>query len=447
MIPIFGLCQENRVREIDSLLIKANKIGIFNGNVLVAQNQKIILEKSYGYFDFKKAKLLDLSSSMPIGSISKEFNGVGILYLSEKGKINIEDNVSKYIANLPNWANEVKISNLIQYTSGLPRMNHTTDEEWFQKLKEIEKLEFGPGKGYLYSNANVFLQKKIIEKVTNQDYHHFLKKYLFKKAKVTSELLQDSLLTETMAHSFDNDYNETSFIHSANGIYFTIKDLYKWTKALYKGKIVSYRALKTLSKSFDDNSQSSLGFFKIMNNAIDSHYHDGSGNNYESLVKHDGENNLTIILMCNNQNFKLGNLAESIENIMTNNPYSLPKKSIYLDIRGKLLDDFKNGMEFYHEIKSNGKDIYDFNEEVYDLYSTARYLMRRKQYSKAVEILHLSTILDLQNKGGVSYAYTLIAECYGKIENIGLAKIYLEKAIELDKANKNAQEMLNGLNK
>ena len=442
LIPFITFGQNLMLEKIDSLMQASHRIGVFNGNVLVAKNGRIIYENSLGYFTFKKDKPLDSNSKMPIGSISKEFNSAGILYLSEKGKLNLTDKVSKYLTNLPDWANEIQILNLLQYTSGLPQINEKSDEDWYARLNSIEELQSTPGKSYEYSNANVFLQKKIIEEVSGLDYYTFIKKKLFRKAKITFAIAKDSILTDKMAHSFDNDFNETSFIHGGEELYMTIADLYNWQKTLHHGKIVSSNSLVTLSKSFDKNSQSSLGFVKLENNNINSHYHDGSGNNYESVLKVDKKNDITIVLMSNNQNFKLGALAEGIQNILENKPYSIPKKSIYLDTRGKILNDFNEGIAFYQDIKSSQNSIYDFDEEVYDLYSTAEYLMRREHYDDAISILHLSTILDLSNKGGVSYAYTLIAECYTKSNRPSHAILYLEKAIELDASNNNAKGML-----
>ncbi len=420
----------------------AHDIGVFNGNIIVAREGKKIYENSLGYFDFKKNKSLDQTSKMPIGSISKEFNGAGILYLSEKGKLKLTDKISKYLSNLPDWANKIQILHLLQYTSGLPRINEKNDEEWFAKFKQLKELESVPGEGYKYSNANVFLQKKIIESISGLDYYTFLKKKLFRKARVNFAIAKDSMLTDEMAHSFDNDFNETSFVHGGEELYMTINDLFNWQKNLHLGNVISKKSIVKLAKSFDKNSQSSLGNVKVENKRVKSHYHDGSGNNYESLLKINRENDIIIILMSNNQNFKLRALADAIQNILDSKPFTMPKKSIYLDIRGKLLSDFDKGISFYKDIKSNHKNIYDFNEEVYDLYSTARYLMRRQRYNEAISILHLSSILDLDNKGGISYAYTLMAECYIKSGRQSHATLYLEKAIELDPNNKNAKGML-----
>lgn len=165
-------------------------------------------------------------------------------------------------------------------------------------------------------------------------------------------------------------------------------------------------------------------------------------NNYEALLYSNPGDNLTILLSTNNQNFKVVQLKDAIVNILNDKPYTVPKKSIYLDIRKKLLDNFNDGIAFFNQAKSTQRNKYDFDNEVPDLYSTGKYLMRRNRFDDAIKIFHLSTILDLKNLGGISYAYTLIGECHLKNENKSMAYIYYKKALELDATNKTAEGML-----
>ena len=435
--------QSKKIQNLDLLMKTSNEIGIFNGNIIVSQNGKIIYQNELGFTDYTKSKKLNRESTMPIGSITKEFNGTGILFLAEKGKLNLEDKVSDYLTNLPNWSNKIQIKHLLQYTSGLPRIFKNTDSEYLAELDKVEKLEFEPGTGYIYSNANIFLQQEIIKKTTNLSYEDFLKNSLFKKIKINSgKTPKDSILSENMAGSFDNDFKETTFIHGGGEMYFSISDLYNWVNNLHCKKIINKNSLHLLSKSYDKNSESSLGNTIIENNAIIEHSHQGSGNNYESNTYYESKNKTIIVLMTNNQNFKLGSITESISNILAEKPFTIPKKSIYLDIRGKLLDNFQNGITLYEQIKSTQKEKYDFSNEVSDLINTGKYLMRRNRFEDAIKIFEFSTTIDLKNANGISNAYSFIGECYDKMQKSELAIINLKKALEFDKKNKNAEEIL-----
>lgn len=435
--------QSKKTQNLDLLIKSANEIGIFNGNIIVSEKGKIIYQNELGFTDYTKSKKLNHESTMPIGSITKEFNSTGILFLAKKGKLNLEDKVSNYLTNLPSWSTKIQIKHLLQYTSGLPRIFKNSDSEYLAELNKVEKLEFEPGTGYIYSNANIFLQQEIIKKITNLSYEDFLKKAFFKKIKISvGKIPKDFILTENMAGSFDNDFKETTFIHGGGEMYFSITDLYNWVNNLHSKKIVNKNSLNILAKSFDKNSESSLGNTIIENNEITEHSHQGSGNNYESNIYYESKNRTTIVLITNNQNFKLGSITESILNILSEKPFTIPQKSIYLDIRGKLLDNFQNGISFYEQIKSTQKEKYDFSNEVSDLINTGKYLMRRNRFEDAIKIFELSTTIDLKNVNGISNAYSFIGECYDKIQKSDLAIINLKKALDFDKKNKNAEEIL-----
>ncbi len=429
--------QTNFTKKIDSLMHQANDLGIFNGRVLVVKNCGIIYDAAIGFSDTNK-NLLHKNSTMPVGSIAKEFNAVGIMMLAEQSKLSIEDTITKYISNLPNYAKRIKIKHLLNYTSGLPRHNKNLSyQSGMQKIKDLKELEFNPGTGYSYSYFNVILQIKIIENITGLTYKNFLQNYIFKPYKIKGgEVIKNNELKPNMAHSFDNDFNETTFEHGGNSMYFSLGDLYNWVKALHHTEMISNESKKILSRSFNKDSESSLGFIKVVNGEIAAQSHHGSGDNYEAVIYVDNVNEIEIILMSNNQNFKLWQLKDAIVNILNKKNFELPKKSIYLDIRGKLLDNFSNGISFYNNLKENHSKVYDMDSEVYDLYSTGNYLMRRERFEDAIKIFHISASTEFQDKGGISYSYSLIGDCYRMMNDYSMAIIYYKKAIELEPKNK-----------
>ena len=421
-----------------------NGIGILNGNVLIARDGKIVYQKEIGFADTTKTKFLKPDSRFAIGSITKEFNSVGILLLQEKGKLNIEDKVSKYLPELPKWADKIQIKHLLQYTSGLPQSSDDSDSAHLQNLLKLEKLEFEPGSSYDYTNDNIFVQRKIIEHVTGLTYAMFINKYFFNPLKMHDVLINPSETNSTIAQSFDNDYNTTTIYQGKNELYLSIDDLFKWSEAISNYKIINKKSTYELSKDFA-GKEGSLGAAKFENDTLKLHIHQGSGNNYEALLYSEAGDSLTIILMTNNQNFKVNQLKDAIVNILCNKAYVVPKKSIYLDIRKKLFDNFNQGIAFYNQIKAAQKDKYDWANEVFDLYSTGKYLMRRNRFDDAIKIFHLSTMTDVKNTGGMSYAFTLIGDCYNNTGSRGMAIIYYKKALELDPTNKTAEGMVKEL--
>ncbi|HZY39907.1 MAG TPA: serine hydrolase [Mucilaginibacter sp.] len=433
--------QEIKVKRIDSLIHAANANGVFNGNALVAQHGKIVYQFAMGYADGRKTKPLTPDLLFYVGSISKEFNSAGIMLLAEKGKLKLDDKVSHYLPGLPEWADKIQIVHLLQYTSGLPLLNLNTDTGNWNALGNIKKLEFEPGSAYIYSNANIYLQQKIIEKISGMSYADFVSKALLRPLHIAGGFTELPSTNNKIAKAFDNTYAETVYDGKTNSLLLSAGDLYQWCKALHSYQILGKKSVDQLGKSFGNN-EGSLGNVTFANGQISEHTHQGSGYNYECLLYYNVTEDLAVILMTNNQNFKVNQIKDAIVAILNDQPFIVPKRSIYIDLRTKVLDDFDKGIAFYEQIKSTQPNQYDFSDEANDLYNTGKYLMRRNRFDDAVKIFDLSTLVDIKNTGGMSYAFSLMGDCYLKKGEKDMAVIYYKKAVELDPTNKNAEGML-----
>ncbi|MCX2745347.1 serine hydrolase [Mangrovivirga sp. M17] len=437
---------QNFPEKIDSLINASFKTGVFNGNILVHYNDKLIYSNSLGYADSQRTPLAS-DHSMPIGSISKEFGSVGIMFLAEQGKVNIDEPLINYLDFLPEYCSDIKVSQILNYTSGIIATAGYDTESLKESLSEAKELKFNPGTRYDYNYSNIILQKALIEKLSGMTFKDFLEKRLFNPIGI-DQIYQpeNGKLYGKMAESFNNDGENTTFIHDyTKAIYLTPDDLHQWLKSLYNEDIISFETISTLNKTFDKGSQSGLGHLSLDSLGVLEHYHHGSGNNYEAIIYYSRELELEIILMTNNLNFKLAEIGNGIINIMQNKPFKTPKRSVYLDIREKLNDDFESGIAFYHQIRTEKADSYDLDNQGNDLIKTAQYLMRREKYTDAATLLNLGYITCELNKNDKSSFAELIADCYSSLGKNELAKIYYQKSILFNASNKGAQNKLNDL--
>jgi len=436
-----------QLKNIDSLLRTASGRGVFNGTLLVAKQDKIIYHQAWGYADGSKTQSLTTDMLFDIGSIAKEFNGVSIMLLKERGKIKLEDPVSKYLVGLPAWAAKIKIRHLINYTSGLPNFkaqSDETDNELLDSLKGLKDLKFEPGTAYIYAHANVYLQKRIIEKVSGLSYAAFVNKYIFRPCGMKHSVMDADLNRADVAKAFDNDFNATPYLQVTTGSpRLTSADLYQFVTKLEAFKIISKASFDELAANFP-GGESSLGTTSFKDGKLQWHRHQGSNSNYEALIYTDHVQDVTIIMETNNQNFKVDAIKGAILAILQDQPFTIPKKSVYLDIRDKVLKDMEQGLAFYRHIKATGQEQYDFGFEAGDLISTGKYLQRRNRFDDAIRLYALAAPLCARNTD-LSYAYELTGECYLKRGGKALAKTWYEKALATDAGNKNAKGMIASL--
>lgn len=290
---------ERIIERIDSLMVTANQAGDFNGNILIARNDKVIYEASFGFSDSTKTMLKDTDKFL-IGSIYKEIPGVSIMQLHERNLLSLNDRLSEYFPGLPNWAENITIHHLLQYMSGLPKVNwgrhrEVSDDVLINDLEEITKLEFKPGEGYLYTNYSPFLLAKIVERVTNRSFTDYVQENILSPNGLNQTVFKNQfpyINREAMAISLNAEYKEDYPPFEINTPLFlfstTTKDLYKWVQSLHAFEIIREESVKTLAEPAqikDENIQSLLGTVKFAEGRLVEHSHHGSSGNYESLLK------------------------------------------------------------------------------------------------------------------------------------------------------------------
>lgn len=356
---------------IDSIMQVAYGYGIFNGNILIAKNGEVIYQKSFGFADGRKENPLNLSMKFDVGSISKEFNGVGIMLLKERGKLSLSTPLSVFFPEFPAWAQKIQIKHLINYTSGIPQspgsIAYGGDSPLYDFLKKTDSLSFEPGTQYDYNYADVYLQRQIIERVSKMTYADFIKKNIFDKAGMKASLVDYPVSSQDMAQSFNDEGIHTPYpAHFTGYIRFPIHDLFLWEKALWNVQIISQESLMQLSSVFP-TGESSLGRVTFINGRPEKHTHQGSNSNYEALVTKTFGDDVIIVMMTNNQQLKVQALSETLSHALQNDTFTIPRKSFYLSVREKLLINVDEGLAYYKDLKNNHADVYDFSFEVPEL--------------------------------------------------------------------------------
>lgn len=124
----FIMSKDEKIQnELDTYMKAFQKHHNFHGSVLVAKDGKVLLNKGYGFANFEQNTLNKSQTKFAIGSITKQFTAMAIMQLNEKGLIDVEDTVSKYLPDFPN-GDLITLHNLLTHTSGLK--NYTEIKEF-----------------------------------------------------------------------------------------------------------------------------------------------------------------------------------------------------------------------------------------------------------------------------------------------------------------------------
>lgn len=241
--------------------------------IMAFRDGKVVVKVAGGMADIERKIPATVETKFRIGSITKQFTAMSVIRLAEKGKLSLQDPLSKYFPTLPN-AKEITIENLLTHTSGLHC--YTAKLDFYQKVTVAAKPEdvirffekdlpdFKPGADFKYCNSGYFLLGEIVAQVSGQSFADYLETEFFKplgmrntgvfdNSKPPKEMaLGYSFLEEKYQIALDWDM---SWAGGAGAMYSTVGDLVLWNEALYSGKVISKESLKKATTPF----KSSLG--------------------------------------------------------------------------------------------------------------------------------------------------------------------------------------------
>ena len=156
---------------------------LFSGVVLVARHGDVIYERAFGVADRRFATPNATNTKFQIASVSKPITAAAILILADRGKLSLDDPLSKYVSDFPN-GDKITVDQLLTHMSGLNDASGAPDyADWSrfpqttaQLVDHLKKMppRAAPGAKYSYSNSNYHVLAYIIEKVSGQSYGDFL---------------------------------------------------------------------------------------------------------------------------------------------------------------------------------------------------------------------------------------------------------------------------------
>jgi CubicO group peptidase (beta-lactamase class C family) len=188
------------------------------------------------------------------GSISKQFTAAATVLLALDGKINLADDVRKYVPELPKYERTITIRHLLNHTSGLrdwgeiasiagwPRGRRAyTHDDVLDILAHQRALNYPPGDRYSYTNSGYNLLAIIISRVSGQPFATFSQERLFKPLGLTSTSWRDDYrrVVKGRAQAYSRRAGgswelEMPFenVHGNGGLLTTVSDLLTWTEML-----------------------------------------------------------------------------------------------------------------------------------------------------------------------------------------------------------------------
>lgn len=333
----------DKYHELDSLMMYYHKRYRFHGNVLIARNGLPFFHESYGKAGHYKDAPMDTADVFQVASISKQFTAMAVMILKERGLLNYEDTVKKYIPNIP--YERITIRQLMNHISGLPNYMWVLEHHWDKKRKPYNDdilrlmaeqdlpLYFRPGRRYDYSNTGYIYLASIVEAVTGKKFPDFVRENIFVPFGMDKSFVYSAALDTDYPKKIDGYYRhwrrfykiEQSVHDGAVGdknVYSTTGDLFKWDQALYTNKLVSK---ETLEEAFTplklrNRYEIPYGFGFRIKERYDNKvvYHNGLWEGFRLNFARYTDDRHTVILL-NNTDLRINNyITRRLERILFN---------------------------------------------------------------------------------------------------------------------------------
>src|SRR5215471_11291454 len=157
----------------------------------VYRDGTIAYERGFGMANLELGIANSPQTVFDIGSTSKQFTAFSIHLLARDGKLSLDDDIRKWIPEVPSYGKTVTIRNLLHHTSGLRdyieamALQGTQEEDWTTEADALAAIarqkapNFAPGDDYLYSNSGFFLLGVIVKRASGQSLRDFAQARIF----------------------------------------------------------------------------------------------------------------------------------------------------------------------------------------------------------------------------------------------------------------------------
>jgi CubicO group peptidase (beta-lactamase class C family) len=365
---LFGQKDTSIPARLDEYMTSLSNAYKFSGAVMIAQGEKVLFKKGYGWKNVATHTKNDEYGIFQIGSITKTFTATIILKLQEEGRLSVQDRLSKYFPDY-RQAPEVTIENLLTHTSGIPDFNvdETDTIAWTPVSKALirsqfkdKPLEFKPGTAYEYSNSGYFLLGQIIEKVTGKPYEQAVREMIFEPLLMTHSgfdfiHMADPLkVTGYAVYQADRQRPahliDSTVSYAAGGMYSNASDLYAWARAISSHQILSAGTWKmaftpfTIGMEHRGRSPSNYGYGWLIDSINGKNYvgHEGGIFGFNCYFLYFPTEDITVILLNNflDEQHPTVLPVQDITAILFNKPYELYHDIMEGKVEGAILNNY-----------------------------------------------------------------------------------------------------------
>ena len=213
--------------------------------------------RGYGLANLEYGIPITPASVFHVASVSKQFTAAAIALLAREGKLTLDDDVRRYVPELPAYSAPITLRHLILHTSGLRdqwdllylagwrEADLKTNADVLALARTQREVNFRPGTAWAYSNTGYTLLALVVERVTGQSLRAYADAALFQPLGMAATHFHDNhrevVRDRAYAYAPKGDRFEISIPNfdtvGATSLFTTVEDLARWATNLFEPRI------------------------------------------------------------------------------------------------------------------------------------------------------------------------------------------------------------------
>jgi len=346
--PALDLAQR---RAIDSVFQPYDKPGVPGCALGVFREGRIAYARGYGWADLERRVRITPATLFDIGSTSKQFAAASIALLAEEHKLNFDDEVRKYIPELPDYGAPLTIDNMMRHTSGLRDYagllvlaGHsleevTTDSQALDLIVHQHHLNFPSGTRFSYSNTGYFLLSVIVQRVTGMPLADFARTHIFLPLGMTHTVYRNhyDMLIPNRALGYAPARSGSGFRISMSNweqtgdgsVQLSVDDALKWDENFYHPRVGGQTMVDALQQRGTLENGDSIGYgrglFLDTYRGLRRVQHGGDWIGYHAAYARFPAQHTSVIVLCNSDGISPEGLDDRVADIVLAKAFTSPK--------------------------------------------------------------------------------------------------------------------------
>jgi CubicO group peptidase (beta-lactamase class C family) len=325
LLSVAALAQDVPSQRVDQIFSVYDKPGSPGCSLGVIRDDEFVYRKAYGLASLELAVPLSSQSVFYMASVSKQFTAASVVLAAERGYLSLDDDVRKYIPELPDYGHVITLRQMIHQTSGFrdfftlldlsghDALDSNSPEEIFKIVVRQKGLNNIPGEEWIYSNTNYFLLGMVVKRVTTKSLSEFAAENILKPLGMSHTLFYDdhTLVVPGRVAAYDSsphdsfrvDWSTTFALVGSGGLMSTVDDLLLWDRNFYANRLGKGTLMRELQTPGVLNNGNKIGYAMGLDlgnyRGLSIVEHNGGTFGYATEILRFPEQKFTVICLCN----------------------------------------------------------------------------------------------------------------------------------------------------